>query len=131
MASNGKVKTTPEQAVEGALRRMKAVWRAQGWTPDLIAEYRRVLSRLGDPELVTAVVDQVIDSTVDRFAPPPGVFVRAGEELRSSRRTVESTPGPGLPGEREKVDLEAIAADAPPAIAAAINRARARILEEG
>lgn len=96
---------TVGQAVEDGLRRMKVVWQAQTWEPELIAEYRRVLRNMGDARTVEAVVAQVVDSTEERFPPPPGVLVRLAREHanahdnpRSGRPTfVEAAPDPRDP----------------------------------
>lgn len=73
------------QAVEAGLVRLKTVWRRHEWTPELLAEYRRVLTRIGDAGLVDGALTAAIDATEVNYPPPPGAFARLGSELAGQR----------------------------------------------
>lgn len=73
------------RAVGENIIRLRRIWpKIDG--PDLIGEYRRVLGKAADAEMVSSVVEGVIDSTSDRTPPVPGVFAKAIGEANARRR---------------------------------------------
>lgn len=78
------------RAVGENIVRLRRIWpKIDG--PDLIGEYRRVLGKAPDAETVARVVEGIIDSTTERFPPPPGVFAKAISEA-NARRAMSSRP---------------------------------------
>jgi len=66
-------------AVETALRRLRTVWGRHLDTPDILAEYRRVLTNLTLPSIVEKTVTDVIDThTSGGYPPTPGYIAERG-----------------------------------------------------
>lgn len=80
------------QAVERQLSRLKASFPAHRWTPESLAEYRRVMTMLGDGLVVERAVTQAIDSTDDRYPPAVARIVAMGREIAPRRKAEASKP---------------------------------------
>lgn len=83
-----------DRVVAQSIVRLRRLWPHALDGPELIAEYRRVLSRAPDPATLAGVVDAVIDAEAD-YLPRPAVFVMAISEAakRKRRESVPHTEG--------------------------------------
>jgi len=75
-----------DQVVAASVIRLRRLWPRQLDGPDIISEYRRVLTEAPDAPTLTAVVDRVIDETSDGYLPRPGAFVKVIAEATARGR---------------------------------------------
>lgn len=84
MRSDG-APATAGSVVAEAIVRLRRLWPRID-TPEVLAEYRRILTELKDPDIINRTVTAVIDSwTQGGLAPPPGMFATRGAELTARR----------------------------------------------
>ena len=80
----GQAPETLGTVVATCITRLRGMWPDID-TPGLIAEYRHVLTAIGDIDLVKQTFRDVIDTWKQALRPPPGVFASRGAELQARR----------------------------------------------